>query len=143
MHWTKNQQGAEILLHPYFDHYKESMAQVLSARKQIANALARIQKRLADNKEDETLVSGLAEAAAAEPEEFDGSKVPVGSNIRFIVGAGESRKELTGVVLASKTKAEGEKGPDLMFKVQTGDGFDTEVKIIYPGSILGYVTKAA
>ena len=119
------------------------MATTLSARKQISNAQARIAKRIADSLEDQKLIDSLAEAAKLEPEEFDGTKVPVGSTIRFTTGAGESKKEKTGVVIASKRKAEGEKGPDLMFKVRSGEGFDEEVNIIYPGSILGYVTKTA
>lgn len=129
--------------------------QTLSARKQIANAQGRITKRIADNVADQAIIDSLKDAAADEPEEFDGASVPTGSNVVITVGAGDKAQKLDGVVIARREATAGTaavkddagkelvaavKGAALMFKVRVGTGFEEETKIVFPAQIVGYRT---
>lgn len=101
-----------------------------------------IQSKIAALKAEVTVLEeefiALQAAADAEPEEFDGATVVIGANVVVVIGNGDNRTEVDAIVIAKRNKAEGEKGPDLMFKVQIGSGFDTETKVVYPGQILRY-----
>lgn len=109
----------------------------LSARKQIAALLVQIERAQASIKE-------LQPAADLEPEEFDGAKVVVGSNVIIKERKDKVDIQTEATVVAVKHAKEGEKGPGTLIKVSIGSGFELETKVVYPAQILGYaLVKAA
>jgi hypothetical protein len=85
-------------------------------------------------------VGALAEK---EPIEFDGSAVTVGQRVVITITKDKVASEVEATVLAVKKAEAGVKGPGTMVKVQTGEGFDIETRVVYPAQILRAVPEAA
>jgi hypothetical protein len=79
----------------------------------------------------ETLNTKRAELLVAAESELDLSRVEQGTEVRFIYGRAESKKELTGTVLGRKSQP---KGADLI-RISTGEGFDAQVVTVYVNNV--------
>lgn len=75
----------------------------------------------------ETLNAKRAELLVAAESELDLSRVEQGTEVRFIYGRAETKKELVGTVLGRKAQP---KGADLL-RISTGEGFDAQIVTVY------------
>lgn len=92
-------------------------------------AIAKVQEELTTI----TAAIAAAEAGASTAHVVD-SGLPVGTVVAFNYGRAETRKQLTGVVLATKTQ---EKGPTL-YRITVGEGFDAQTYTVQANAIVSH-----
>jgi len=113
--------------------------QVATLRKSVAALEAagvKLMGKIADN--EAALARKKIELAEAESATVVSSAVelglPTGTAVEFFYGRAETKKQLSGIVLASKPA---DKGPTL-YRVQTGEGFDAQVFTIQAAAIISH-----
>lgn len=103
-----------------------------AARKRAAKAieLAETAQRQANEYEELALTLPESAAPAGVPSEF--LSLTAGASVNYRFGRGEKSVVFSGTIVAVKV---GENGKASQYRVQSGDGFETEIRSIFPGQI--------